>query len=78
MSGVNKVLLLGNLGNDPEVRHLENGQVLAKFNLATNRNYVTKDGEKREETEWHRVVFWGRTAEVVEKYLKKDDKAAGE
>ena len=68
---VNKVILIGNLGNDPEVRYLEGGQAVANFSLATNRVYNTRDNERREETEWHRVVLWGRQAETAEKYLKK-------
>ena len=68
---VNKVILVGNLGNDPEVRYLEGGQAVANFSLATNRVYNTRDNERREETEWHRVVLWGRQAETAEKYLKK-------
>lgn len=68
---VNKVILIGNLGNDPEVRYLESGQAVANFSLATNRAYTTKDNERREETEWHRVVLWGKLAEIAEKYLAK-------
>jgi single-strand DNA-binding protein len=68
---VNKVILIGNLGIDPEVRYLENGQAVANFRIATNRVYTTKDNERREETEWHRVVLWGKLAEIAEKYLTK-------
>lgn len=68
---VNKVILIGNLGIDPEVRYLENGQAVANFRLATNRVYTTKENERREETEWHRVVLWGKLAEIAEKYLTK-------
>ena len=68
---VNKVILIGNLGVDPEVRYLENGQAVANFRIATNRVYTTKDNERREETEWHRVVLWGKLAEISEKYLSK-------
>ena len=71
MGSVNKVILIGNLGTDPEVRYLESGQANARLNLATNRSYTTRDGEKREETEWHRVVLWGKLAEIAEKYLSK-------
>ena len=59
MSGVNKVILVGNLGADPEVRHLENGVTVANFNLATSETFKDRQtGEKREQTEWHRVVVW--------------------
>ena len=68
---LNKVMIIGNLGSDPEVRYLESGQAVANFNIATNRTYKTKEGEKREEVEWHRIVLWGRTAEIAEKYVKK-------
>lgn len=71
MRGVNKVILIGNLGKDPEVRHLENQQTVANFNVATTRVFKTKDGERKEETEWHRVVVWGKLAEIAEQYLKK-------
>lgn len=75
MSGVNKVILIGNLGADPEVRHLENGVAVANFNLATSETYKDRQtGEKREQTEWHRVVVWRGLAEVVEKYVKKGSK----
>ncbi|PCJ89522.1 MAG: single-stranded DNA-binding protein [Flavobacteriales bacterium] len=68
---VNKVILIGNLGADPETQYMEGGQARARFNLATNRSYTTKDGERRDETEWHRVVLWGKLAEIAEKYLQK-------
>lgn len=71
MKGVNKVILIGNLGKDPEVRHLEGQQVVANFTLATNRRYKTQSGEMKDETEWHRVVVWGKLAEIVEQYIKK-------
>ncbi|MBS1570437.1 MAG: single-stranded DNA-binding protein [Bacteroidetes bacterium] len=75
MSGVNKVILVGNLGADPEVRHLENGVTVANFNLATSETFKDRQtGEKREQTEWHRVVVWRGLAEVVEKYVKKGSK----
>lgn len=74
MSGVNKVILVGNVGRDPEVRHLENGAVVATFSLATNETYKDKTtGEKKDLTEWHNVVIWRGLAEVVEKYVKKGD-----
>lgn len=69
---VNKVILIGNLGKDPEVRHLENGAVVANFPLATSEVYTDKTtGEKRENTDWHDIVVWRGLAEVAEKYLKK-------
>ena len=70
MAGVNKVILVGNLGSDPEMRQTQKGQGVANFNLATTRTW-TKDGEKREETEWHRVIAWDRLAEICGEYLKK-------
>jgi single-strand DNA-binding protein len=74
MSGVNKVILVGRLGKDPEVRHLENGATVANFSMATSETYKDKNtGEKRETTEWHNVVLWRGLAEVVEKYVKKGD-----
>ncbi len=69
---VNKVILIGNLGKDPEVRHLENGAIVANFPLATSEVYTDRTtGEKRENTDWHDVVVWRGLAEVAEKYLKK-------
>lgn len=71
MAGVNKVILLGNLGKDPEVRAIDNGRKVARFSLATTESYRNQQGEKVENTEWHNVVFWGPVTEVIEKYLKK-------
>lgn len=74
MSGVNKVILVGRLGKDPEVRHLENGATVANFSMATSETYKDRTtGEKRETTEWHNVVLWRGLAEVAEKYVKKGD-----
>lgn len=74
MSGVNKVILVGRLGKDPEVRHLENGATVANFSIATSETYRDRQtGEKREQTEWHNVVLWRGLAEVAEKYVKKGD-----
>ncbi len=67
----NKVQLIGNLGNDPEVKAIENGNKLARIRLATNETYQNAKGEKVTETQWHTVVAWGKTAEIVEKYLAK-------
>jgi single-strand DNA-binding protein len=71
MSGVNKVILVGNLGKDPEVRYLEGGVAVAKFPLATSESYKGKDGNRVDQTEWHNVVLWRGLAEVAEKYLHK-------
>jgi len=72
MAGVNKVILLGHLGKDPEVRHLESGATVANFSIATTESYKDRNtGERREQTEWHNVVLWRGLAEVAEKYLKK-------
>lgn len=67
----NKVLLIGNLGRDPEVRTTPSGQPVASFSLATNRRWKGRDGERREETEWHNIVCWGRQAEIAGQYLSK-------
>lgn len=75
MAGVNKVILVGRLGNDPEVRTLPSGGKVATFSLATSENYTDKNGEKVEQTEWHRVDLWENQATVAEKYLKKGDLA---
>jgi len=70
--GINKVILVGNLGKDPEVRYLEGGTAVANFSIATSETYKDKtSGEKRTVTEWHNVVLWRGLAEIAEKYLKK-------
>ena len=71
MASVNKVILLGNLGKDPEIRYLEGNLVKVKFNLATSEYYKDKNGNKIEQTEWHHIVMWGALAESAEKLLKK-------
>ncbi len=72
MAGINKVILIGNLGRDPELRYTQNGQPVANFSLATSENWTDKtSGEKVEKTEWHRIVVWGRTAEHCSQYLAK-------
>ena len=71
MSGVNKVILIGNLGKDPEVRYLDNGVAVANISLATSESYKNKEGERITQTEWHDVVLWRGLAEVAEKFLKK-------
>lgn len=74
MSGVNKVIIVGRLGKDPEVRHLENGATVANFPVATSETYKDKNtGERKEQTEWHNVVLWRGLAEVAEKYLNKGE-----
>ena len=69
--GVNKVILIGNLGSDPELRQTPSGTSVATFTLATNEAWNDKDGQKQERTEWHRVVAWGRLAEICGQYLHK-------
>ena len=72
MAGVNKVILVGNLGKDPEVRYLESGTAVANFTLATSETYKDRNtGERITQTEWHNIVLWRGLAEVAEKYLKK-------
>ncbi len=72
----NKVQLIGNLGQDPEVIDLENGGKLAKFSIATNETYKNSAGEKVTDTQWHNVVAWGKTAEIAESYLSKGKEVA--
>lgn len=67
----NKVQLIGNLGNAPEVRTLDGGKKMARFSVATNESYRNAKGEKITETQWHNLVAWGKVAEIVEKYLSK-------
>jgi single-strand DNA-binding protein len=72
---VNKVILIGNLGKDPEVRRLENGAIVANFSIATSESFTDKTtGERRENTDWHNIVAWRGLAEIIEKYLKKGTK----
>ena len=74
MSGVNKVILVGRLGKDPEVRNLDNGATVANFTVATSESYKDKTtGEKKEITEWHNIVLWRGLAEISQKYLHKGD-----
>ncbi|MDG5490536.1 single-stranded DNA-binding protein [Psychroserpens sp. SPM9] len=72
----NKVQLIGNLGNDPEIINLESGKMLAKFSIATNESYKNAEGEKITDTQWHNVVAWGKTAEIIEKYVTKGKEVA--
>jgi len=74
----NKVQLIGNLGNVPEVRTTEAGKKLARFSVATNEHYRNAKGEKITETQWHNVIAWGKTAEIVEKFLAKGSEIAVE
>jgi single-strand DNA-binding protein len=71
MKGVNKAILIGNLGKDPELRYLPSGQSVAKFPLATGSRWKDKDGQWQDRTDWHNIVAFGRTAEVCNEYLKK-------
>ncbi len=71
MASVNKVILIGNLGRDPEVRYTQNGTAVANFTLATNEAWTDKGGERQERTEWHRIVVWGKQAEIVREHLSK-------
>ena len=71
MASVNKVILVGNLGRDPELRYTQSGQAVANFTLATTERFSNREGERQERTEWHRIVAWGRTAELCAQYLSK-------
>jgi single-strand DNA-binding protein len=71
---INKVILIGNLGKDPEVKYTPSGLPVAKFTLATNEKYKDKDGQFQERTEWHNIVAWQRLAEIVGEYVKKGSK----
>lgn len=72
----NKVQLIGNLGMDPEVKALDGGKKLAKVSIATNETYKNAKGERVTETQWHNLIAWGKTAEIVEKFLKKGSEVA--
>ena len=72
--GVNKVILIGNLGADPEVKYTPSGSAVANVNLATNESWTDRNGERQERTEWHRLVFWSKLAEIVGQYLRKGSK----
>ena len=71
MGSVNKVILVGNLGKDAEVRVTPGGQSVASFSLATTENWTSREGEKKEQTEWHRIVLWGKAADSLQPYLVK-------
>jgi single-strand DNA-binding protein len=74
MKSVNKVILIGNLGKDPEVKYTPQGTPVAKFSLATNERYKDKEGQWQDRTEWHNIVLWQRLAEIAGEYLKKGSK----
>ena len=71
MSSVNKVILVGNVGKDPETRFSESGTAIANLTIATTNRFKNKQGQNQEETEWHRVVAYGKLAEIIEKYVQK-------
>ncbi len=71
MASVNKVILVGNLGRDPEIRYTQGGTPVANFTMATTERWSDPSGEKRERTEWHRIVVWGKQAEIASEYLRK-------
>lgn len=71
MAGVNKVILVGHLGSDPEVKYFDGGSVVAKFNIATSEAYNDKNGQRVEQTEWHKIELWDNLAKIAEQYLKK-------
>ena len=71
MASLNKVLLIGNLGQDPELRYTPSGRAVANFSIATSERWKDKEGQNQERTEWHRIVLWGRQAEIAKDYLRK-------
>lgn len=71
MASINKVILIGNLGRDPEVRYTPSGTAVANFSIATTENWTNRDGERESRTEWHRIVAWGRLGEICGEYLAK-------
>ena len=75
MASVNKVILVGNLGRDPEVRYMPSGDAMVNLSIATAENWKDKNGDRQEKTEWHRVVMFGRLAEIAGEYLKKGSQA---
>lgn len=74
MMGVNKVILVGNLGGDPDTKKTSSGQTITLFNVATSNSWISRDGQKQEQTEWHRIVVWGKLAETCAEYLAKGRK----
>lgn len=75
MSGINKVIIIGRLGADPEVKTITGGSTVARLSIATSENWTDREGQKQERTEWHRVVVWGKLAELCGKYLSKGRQA---
>lgn len=75
MSGVNKAIILGRLGADPDVRQTQGGTTVCNFNVATSESYTDRDGQRQERTEWHRIVAWGQLGELCGKYLTKGREA---
>ncbi len=75
MASLNKMMIIGNVGNDPEMRYTPNGDPVTSFNVAVSRNYTTRDGERRQETEWFTVVAWKRLAETCNQFLAKGRRA---
>lgn len=71
MSGINKVIVVGRLGQDPEVRYTQGGQAVCNFSVATSESWNDKEGQRQEKTEWHRIVVWGKIAEICSQYLGK-------
>ncbi len=71
MAGINKVILIGNLGKDPELRYTPSGTAVASFSLATSEKWKDRDGNMQDKTEWHNIVVWGRQAEIAKEYLSK-------
>ena len=71
MSGVNKVILIGNLGADPEVRYTQGGQAVCNFRIATSESWTDKSGAKQEKTEWHKIIAWGKLGEICGEHLRK-------
>jgi single-strand DNA-binding protein len=74
MAGLNKVMIIGNLGADPEMKYMSDGTAMTRFNVAVSRSYTSQSGERREETEWFKVVAWRKTAEICSQYLQKGSK----
>jgi len=74
VASINKVILIGNLGKDPQLDYTSSGKARCRFSLATTEQYKDRDGQQQEKTEWHNIVMWGRTAEIAGEYLKKGSK----
>lgn len=77
-STINKVILIGNLGADPDLKYISNGNPVCELRLATSEQWKDKNGQKQEKTEWHRVIIWGKMAEISAKYLRKGSKVYAE